>query len=316
MKDGQEKILYGKRKFDNPRAIKLREHEESSEEEDKSKGQGHAGNDSVPKGRKNGRRQRLFKDLVGGADEFTSEAGPADTEETRPKEDPLFDMDNLDSVQVYGREQATMSENARDMFVLRLLEGRGSLRGPEYQDCEFVRRVWFPSRAQTETGKKREANNAPAEVKKERYDWVEGSWGDDTDEEEAALALKNKVPDSELIDYNTEDDELGDDLPLHEVLRVVPQLTNKINPSQLKVIGRVTAPNPMGRTRATLVHGPPGTGKTSTITAAAIRLVKSGEFVWIVAQSNVGISNVADKLRKIEFHDFVLIVADEYYVWW
>ncbi|CAE6384519.1 unnamed protein product [Rhizoctonia solani] len=315
MKDGQEKVFYGKKAFGDAKAIKLGENELTSEEEDKPKNDKRTENNGVSKGRKNGHRRHVFKDLVGGPDEFASEA-PPDAEEAGPKEEPLFDMDNLESIQVYGREQATMSENARDMFVLRLLEGRGSLRGPEYQDCEFIRRIWFPNRAQTETGKKREANNAPAQVKKERYDWVEDSWGDDTDEEEAALALKNKVPDSELIDYDTEDDELGDDLPLHEVLSVVPQLTNKINPSQLKVIGRVTAPNPAGRTRATLVHGPPGTGKTSTITAAAIRLVKSGEFVWIVAQSNVGISNVADKLRKIQFEDFVLIVADEYYSWW
>ncbi|KAF8740468.1 AAA domain, partial [Rhizoctonia solani] len=316
MKDGQEKVFYGKKAFDNAKAVKLKENELTSEEEDKPKKGNRSENSGVTKGRKNGRRQHKFKDLVGGPNEFTSEARAPDENETATKEEPLFDMENLESIQIYGREQATMSENARDMFVLRLLEGRGSLRDPEYKDCEFIRRVWFPNRAQQETGKKREANNAPAVVKKERYDWVEDSWGDDTDEEEAALALKNKVPESELIDYDTEDDELGDDLPLHEVVNVVPELKGRINPSQLKVIGRVTAPNPGGRTRATLVHGPPGTGKTSTITAAAIRLVKSGEYVWIVAQSNVGISNVADKLRKIKFDDFVLIVADEYYQWW
>ncbi|CAE6441866.1 unnamed protein product [Rhizoctonia solani] len=311
-KDGQEKVFYGKRGND-VKAVKLAEDELTSEEEDSRKNGRHA-EDGAPRGKKN-RKQRFQRR---GAEEFRPDDGqPPDDEDADLGERPLIDMDNIKSVQIYGRAQATKSEDARDMFVLRLLEGRGAIRGPEFEDCEFIRRIWFPNHAQIATGKNREAKHAAKNPKaKERYDWVEDSWGDDTDEEEAARALKNKVPDSELIDYDTEDDELGDDLQVNQVESLIPKLKGKINPSQLRVIGRVTAPNPKGRTRATLVHGPPGTGKTSTITAAAIRLVDAGEYVWIVAQSNVGISNVAGKLRDIEFQDFVLIVADEYYSWW
>ncbi|CAE6346725.1 unnamed protein product [Rhizoctonia solani] len=309
-KDGDIKTLYPRRVKDNAKAIKLTE-DELPPKEDPPKNKSRTEHNEH-KGRKNGHRQTVFKDLVGGPDAFNT--GSFDDEEADLKEQPLFDMENVESFKVYGRAESTMSEKGRDKFVLSLLEGRGALRGPDYEDCEFIRRVWFPNRVQSETGKKREAKNATPAVK-ERYDWVEDSWGDDTDEEEAASALKNKIPDSELIDYDTEDDELGDDLKLSEVERLVPKLKNRINPSQLKVIGRVTAPNPKGRTRATLVHGPPGTGKTSTITAATIRLVKSGEYVWIVAQSNVGISNVAGKLLDIDFTDFILIVSEEYFVW-
>ncbi|KAG8681474.1 hypothetical protein FRC11_001066, partial [Ceratobasidium sp. 423] len=308
-KDGEQKTFYAKRVFDDARAVKLTENELTSDE-DKPKND-HRAENGPHKGKKNGHRKHIFKDLVGGPDEFNEP--PPDDEEAAAIEQALFDMDNVHSFQVYGRAEATMSEKGRDMFVLRLLEGRGSLRGPEYQDCEFIRRVWFPNYAQIETGKKREEKNKPEEVK-ERYDWIEGSWGDDTDEEEAARASKNKVPDSELSD-DTEPEDIGHDLGLNEVENLVPKLKNRINPSQLKVIGRVTAPNSKGRTRATLVHGPPGTGKTSTITAAAIRLVRSGEHVWIVAQSNVGIGNVAEKLMDIDFNDFILIVSEEYYVW-
>ncbi|CAE6457597.1 unnamed protein product [Rhizoctonia solani] len=317
-KDGEEKVYYGKKVFGNARAVKLGENELSSEDEKKPE---KAGRDegATPKGRKNGHRRHIFKDMPHGADEFTSDAGkPVDEEEAGPTEQPLFDMDNLESVVVYGRAEATRSEDSRDMFILRLLEGRAALHGLEYEDCEFIRRVWFPTPAQTATGKKREAIHAESlgPKKKERYDWVEDSWGDDTDEEEAARASKNKVPDSELRDDDTEDEELGHDLQLNAMESMIPGLKGEINKRQLEVIGRVTAPNPKGRTRATLVHGPPGTGKTSTITAAAIRLVKSEEYVWIVAQSNAGISNVAKKLLKIKFYDFVLIVAEEYYSWW
>ncbi|KAG8707681.1 hypothetical protein FRC11_007254 [Ceratobasidium sp. 423] len=308
-KDGGQKTFYPKRVFGDAKAVKLTENELTSDE-DKPKND-HRAENGPHKGKKNGHRQHTFKDLVGGPDEFNE--GAPDEEEAAAIEKALFDMDNVHSFQVYGRAEATMSEKGRDVFVLRLLEGRGALRGPEYQDCEFIRRVWFPNYAQIETGKKREEKNKPEEVK-ERYDWIEGSWGDDTDEEEAARASKNKVPDSELSD-DTEPEDTGHDIKLKEVESLVPKLKGRINPSQLRVIGRVTAPNSKGRTRATLVHGPPGTGKTSTITAAAIRLVKSGEYVWIVAQSNVGIGNVAEKLMDIDFYDFILIVSEEYFMW-
>ncbi|CAE6492507.1 unnamed protein product, partial [Rhizoctonia solani] len=293
-KDGEQKTFYTRRVFGNAKAVKLDENEIAPESPPKNDLRDEKG---PLKGKKNGRRQHTFKDLVGGADEFNTRS-PHD-EKVEPSEVPLFDMDNVDRFQVYGRAEATMPEVARDLFILRLLEGRCALRGPEFEDCEFIRRVWFPNHAQIETGKKREPPPP-----KERYDWVEGSWGDsDSDEEDPP------------VDYDTEDEKLGHNLPLTEVERMIPKLKDKINPSQLRVIGRVTAPNAKGRTRATLVHGPPGTGKTSTITAAAIRLVKSGEYVWIVAQSNVGISNVAGKLLDIDFTDFVLIVSEDYFVW-
>ncbi|CAE6470205.1 unnamed protein product [Rhizoctonia solani] len=324
-KDGQEKVFYGRKVTEDAKAVRLAEDELTSEEEEPRKG-GRNTEDSGPKSGKGGNRRGRGRGRGrgsgrgrdrGGYEPPSDDGRPLDDEASDLGEHPLIDMDDIKSFQIYGRAQATKSEDARDMFILRLLEGRGALRGPEYEDCEFIRRIWFPNHAQIATGKNREAKHAAKNPKaKERYDWVEDSWGDDTDEEEAAHVLKNKVPDSELIDYDTEEDELGDDLQVNQVESLIPKLKGKINPSQLKVIGRVTAPNVKGRTRATLVHGPPGTGKTSTITAAAIRLVDSGEYVWIVAQSNVGISNVARKLRDIDFEDFILIVADEYYSWW
>ncbi|CAE6450939.1 unnamed protein product [Rhizoctonia solani] len=313
-KDGEQKTFYAKPVFGNAKAVKLTENELTSEEDTPKNN--HRNEKDIPKGKKNGHRRHVFKDLVGGADEFNM--GGFDDEETAAIEQALFDMENVDSFKIFGRAQLTMSEQSRDLFILRLLEGRGALRGPEYQDCEFIRRIWFPTPAQTTRGKQREIENAKKIGKAEekgRFDWVDDSWGDETDEEEAARALKNKVPESELIDYDTEDSDIGGDFKAHIVEKMVPKLKGKINESQEKVIGRVTAPNPKGRTRATLVHGPPGTGKTSTITGAAIRLVNSGEHVWIVAQSNVGIGNVAGKLLDIEFTDFILIVSEEYFVW-
>lgn len=45
-------------------------------------------------------------------------------------------------------------------------------------------------------------------------------------------------------------------------------------------------------------QGPSGTGKTSTISAAVREWVRAGSSAWIVAQSNVAVKNIAEKLSK------------------
>jgi regulator of nonsense transcripts 1 len=61
--------------------------------------------------------------------------------------------------------------------------------------------------------------------------------------------------------------------------------------------------------------GPPGTGKTTTISAAS-RIWDLCRFpVWIVAHSNVAVKNIAETLFKRGV-DFKLIVSKEFYVEW
>lgn len=314
MEDGEVKTYYIRRprKDDLVKHTRLRETEDTSESEpDESHPKG---DDATGSGKK-GSRQRKGLVREDDSDNPLSEGRPPpDLEPTAADDEEvsIVDLEGAKEISLYGREEATRPEISRDLFILRLLEGRASLRGPEFsKDCEFIRRVWFPTQAQLATGQRRKEKNAPPVVRK-RHDWIDDSWDDDTDEEEAARALKNKIPDSELID-ESEDDDVGHDLQLNQI---TPKLAGSVNNSQLRVVGRVTAPNDRGRTRATLVHGPPGTGKTTTITAAAIRLINAGEPVWIIAHSNVGISNVAEKLVKIGYTDFILIVAQEFFGWW
>jgi regulator of nonsense transcripts 1 len=61
--------------------------------------------------------------------------------------------------------------------------------------------------------------------------------------------------------------------------------------------------------------GPPGTGKTTTIAAAAAIWVSHKQPCWIIAQSNVGVKNIAEKLFQKEV-DFRLIVSQEFYFEW
>ena len=63
--------------------------------------------------------------------------------------------------------------------------------------------------------------------------------------------------------------------------------------------------------------GPPGTGKTTTISKATSKWLSKfpKKATWIVAQSNVGVKNVAESLAKQKVN-FRLLVSAEFYVEW
>ena len=61
--------------------------------------------------------------------------------------------------------------------------------------------------------------------------------------------------------------------------------------------------------------GPPGTGKTRTISVALEKWARCGEPAWVIAQSNVGVKNIAENLAKREI-DFKLIVSHDFYYDW
>ncbi|KDQ56116.1 hypothetical protein JAAARDRAFT_133150 [Jaapia argillacea MUCL 33604] len=61
--------------------------------------------------------------------------------------------------------------------------------------------------------------------------------------------------------------------------------------------------------------GPPGTGKTTTISVAVSHWARNRLPVWIIAQSNVAVKNIAESLAKRDV-DFTLIVSKEFYVEW
>lgn len=64
-----------------------------------------------------------------------------------------------------------------------------------------------------------------------------------------------------------------------------------------------------------LCKGPPGTGKTTTIAAAADMWQQSRCPVWIVAHSNVAVKNIAEKLYRDDIN-FKIIVSKEFYEEW
>src|SRR5262245_18860009 len=66
----------------------------------------------------------------------------------------------------------------------------------------------------------------------------------------------------------------------------------------------------------TVIAGPPGTGKTLTIsTASRIWSDHLQCSVWICAQSNIVVKNIAESLHRFDVY-FKLIVSSEFYVEW
>ncbi|THH13352.1 hypothetical protein EW146_g6849 [Bondarzewia mesenterica] len=91
------------------------------------------------------------------------------------------------------------------------------------------------------------------------------------------------------------------------------QTLDKLNDSQREVVEVMLSGE--GGKSLVIVHGPPGTGKTSTIASAVKCWSEVKEPVWVVAQSNVGVKNIAESLARKNI-DFKLVVSKEFYVEW
>ena len=94
-----------------------------------------------------------------------------------------------------------------------------------------------------------------------------------------------------------------------------PASTLSLNSSQQKAVNYMFSPK--DDHRITLIQGPPGTGKTSVIAAFvqyALRLNRRG--IWLVAQSNVAVKNIAEKLMSIGFQNWRLLVSKDFHLGW
>ncbi|KZP11024.1 hypothetical protein FIBSPDRAFT_195553 [Athelia psychrophila] len=87
-----------------------------------------------------------------------------------------------------------------------------------------------------------------------------------------------------------------------------------LNTSQTRAVAEIISnKNPIS-----LVHGPPGTGKTSVIAASVINMMSgpSPRTVWLIAQSNVAVKNIAEKLAEVGFLNFRLLVSKDFHFDW
>ncbi|BBG66347.1 DNA helicase, putative [Hydrogenimonas sp.] len=75
-----------------------------------------------------------------------------------------------------------------------------------------------------------------------------------------------------------------------------------LNETQLEAVSSA-----LGGSETVLIHGPPGTGKTTTVTEVIVQAVKRGQRVLASADSNVAVDNMLRKLSKVEGLNLVRI---------
>ena len=84
----------------------------------------------------------------------------------------------------------------------------------------------------------------------------------------------------------------GDTMPLASLPVSTLQIVNRhLNSSQQMAVDAIVHNEKM-----VIVHGPPGTGKTTTLTEAIVQLIKAGEKVLVSAPSNTAVDNIAKGL--------------------
>ncbi|KAJ7273061.1 P-loop containing nucleoside triphosphate hydrolase protein [Mycena rebaudengoi] len=100
----------------------------------------------------------------------------------------------------------------------------------------------------------------------------------------------------------------------HDISLYYPHAT--LNDSQRAAVRAILSND--NANRVTLVQGPPGTGKTTVIAAAVVSILSSTDeerTVWVLAQSNVAVKNIAEKLADVDC-DFTLIVSKDFHHDW
>lgn len=84
-----------------------------------------------------------------------------------------------------------------------------------------------------------------------------------------------------------------------------------LNSSQERAVQHILSRKPGHR--IIRIKGPPGTGKTRVIARAVLETHGS---MWLTAQSNVAVKNIAEKLASVGFWDFKLLVSKDFHFDW
>lgn len=93
----------------------------------------------------------------------------------------------------------------------------------------------------------------------------------------------------------------------------------QLNDSQNRAVKRILSNASFDR--VCLIQGPPGTGKTTVIAASVHSFLADttsglGSCIWLMAQSNVAVKNIAEKLAETGFLNFTLLVSLDFHFEW
>ncbi|KAG2367882.1 hypothetical protein BDR07DRAFT_206704 [Suillus spraguei] len=93
------------------------------------------------------------------------------------------------------------------------------------------------------------------------------------------------------------------------------RVSRPLNPSQTKAVKQMLRQSNDGR--LTVIQGPPGTGKT-TVIASFVQMALDGGFsgIWLIAQSNVAVKNMAEKLADFGLTKWKLLVSKDFFEYW
>lgn len=108
--------------------------------------------------------------------------------------------------------------------------------------------------------------------------------------------LESNKPLFKLFEQLHDDASSHPDTSASSVPRAVSSLqfrNQALNESQQQAVMAITQSEQL-----TIVHGPPGTGKTTTLIEAIIQLIKNGEKVLVSAPSNTAVDNIAKGLIR------------------
>lgn len=93
------------------------------------------------------------------------------------------------------------------------------------------------------------------------------------------------------------------------------RVSRPLNPSQMKAVKQMLQQS--NDARLTVIQGPPGTGKT-TVIASFVQTALAGGLsgIWLIAQSNVAVKNIAEKLADFGLTNWKLLVSKEFFEYW
>ncbi|GAB3755189.1 AAA domain-containing protein [Spirosoma pomorum] len=116
---------------------------------------------------------------------------------------------------------------------------------------------------------------------------------DDTTYDEMQAALKQASMLAETKKNRLVSILIGDHSPSFHTQLTTPAIP-QLNPSQLRAVGNILAANELA-----IVHGPPGTGKTTTLVQAIKALIqRDKQRILVVAPSNTAVDLLSEKLHE------------------
>ncbi|KAG1739217.1 uncharacterized protein EDB91DRAFT_399334 [Suillus paluster] len=90
------------------------------------------------------------------------------------------------------------------------------------------------------------------------------------------------------------------------------RVSRPLNSSQTKAVKQML--QQLDDKRVTIIQGPPGTGKTTVIASFVQTAIAGGlSGIWLVAQSNVAVKNIAEKLADFGLTKWKLLVSKEFF---